>query len=310
MDFLRLLEGLRTPFFNSVFQFFTFFGEETLFMVIAMTIFWCIDKKSGYFLLYVSFLGNLINSFLKLIFIVPRPWVLDSKFTIVESARAEATGYSFPSGHTQSAAGLFLGIARFRRETWLRVVCVMLTLLVGFSRMYLGVHTPADVLTSLGVALLLVMLAYPLFYRAWSNAKWFIPLVGTLLAVGMALILYIEFIPLPEHAILQFSAECAESSYKMFGGAIGLCFVLWLEPKYIRFSEKAVWWAQILKVVLGLGLVIAVQTLTKAPLLALSGGLNWGNAIRYFLMVVVGGALWPLSFRFFGKLGQQKEQAA
>ena len=310
MDFLRLLEGLRTPFFNSVFQFITFFGEETLFMVIAMTVFWCIDKKSGYFLLYVSFLGNLINSFLKMIFIVPRPWVLDSKFTIVESARAEATGYSFPSGHTQSAAGLFLGIARFRRETWLRIVCVALTLLVGFSRLYLGVHTPADVMTSLGVALLIVMLSYPLFYRAWTNRKWFIPLVATLLAVGIALILYIELVPLPANAILQFSEECAESSYKMFGGAIGFLFVLWLEPKYIRFSEKAVWWAQIIKVALGLCLIIAVQTLTKAPLLALFGGHNAGNAVRYFLMVVVGGALWPLSFRFFGKLGQKKEQAA
>ena len=310
MDFLRLLEGLRTPFLNSVFQFFTFFGEETLFMVIAMTVFWCIDKKSGYFLLYVSFLGNLINSFLKIIFIVPRPWVLDSKFTIVESARAEATGYSFPSGHTQSAAGLFLGIARFRRETWLRIACVVLTLLVGFSRMYLGVHTPADVITSLGVALLIVMLAYPLVYRAWTNSKWFIPLVATLLAVGIALILYIELVPLPANAILQFSADCAESSYKMFGGAIGLLLVLWLEPKYIRFSEKAVWWAQIIKVALGLVVIIAVQTLTKAPLLALFGGHNAGNAVRYFLMVVVGGALWPLSFRFFGKLGQKKEQAA
>ena len=53
MDFLRLLEGLRTPFFNQVFQFFTYFGEETLFMVIAMTFFWCIDKKTGYFLLLI-----------------------------------------------------------------------------------------------------------------------------------------------------------------------------------------------------------------------------------------------------------------
>jgi membrane-associated phospholipid phosphatase len=305
MEFLRLLEGLRTPFFNAVFQFFTFFGEEMLFMVIAMTVFWCIDKKSGYFLLYVSFLGNLINSFLKLIFIIPRPWVLDSKFSIVESARAEATGYSFPSGHTQSAAGLFLGIARFRKELWIRIVCIVLTLLVGFSRMYLGVHTPADVITSLGVALLLVLLAYPLFTRAWNDTKWLIPLVGLLLAVGIALILYIELVPLPANAILQFSADCAESSYKMFGGAVGLSLVLWLEPKYIRFSEKAVWWAQILKVVLGLALVIAVQSLTKAPLLALCGGHNAGNAIRYFLMVVVGGALWPLSFKFFGKLGQK-----
>ena len=299
MDFLRLLEGLRTPFFDQVLQFFTFFGEETLFMVVAMTFFWCIDKKTGYFLLYISFLGNTINSFLKLIFVVPRPWALDPKFSIVESARAQATGYSFPSGHTQNAAGLFLGVARARKELWIRIVCIVITLLVGFSRMYLGVHTPADVITSLGVALLLVMLAYPLFYRAWNNPNWFILLIGALLVIGAALIVYIECFPMPANAILQFSTECIESAYKMVGGSVGFAFVLWLETRYIRFSEKAVWWVQILKVALGLALVIAVRMLLKEPLLALFGGHNAGNALRYFLMVVTGGALWPLTFRFF-----------
>jgi len=310
MEFLRLLEGLRTPFFDTVLQFFTLFGEETIFMVVAMAFFWCVDKKTGYLLLYVCFFGNIINSFLKLIFIVPRPWVLDPNFTIVESARAEATGYSFPSGHTQNAAGLFLGVAWARKELWLRIPCVAIALLVGFSRMYLGVHTPADVLVSLGVALLLVALAYPLIWRAWDNPKWFIPLVGFMLAVAVALILYIELVPMPANAIVQFSLECNESAYKMIGTAFGFAPVLWLERKYIRFSEKAVWWAQLLKLALGLAIVIAVRTLLKEPLLMLCGGHNAGNALRYFLMVLVGGALWPMTFKFFGKLGQKKEAAA
>jgi undecaprenyl-diphosphatase len=310
MEFLRLLEGLRTPFFNTVFQFFTLFGEETLFMVIAMTVFWCVDKKNGYFLLYVCFLGNTINQFLKLIFVVPRPWIIDKDFTIVESARAQATGYSFPSGHTQNSAGLFLGIARFERTLWLRIVCVALTLLVGFSRMYLGVHTPADVLTSLGVALLLVMVAYPLFYRAWNNTKWFVPIIGALLAVGIALLLYVELAPLPANAIAEFSADGAKTAYTMFGSSAGLAFVLWIEQRYIRFSVKAVWWAQVLKVALGLAVVIALRLLLKQPLLTLCGGHNAAHAIRYFLMVTVGGAVWPLTFGFWGKLGKKALPAA
>lgn len=310
MEFLKLLEAIRTPLFDAVFQFFTFFGEETIFMIVAMGFFWCIDKKTGYLLLYVSFLGNIINTFLKLVFLVPRPWALDKNFTIVESARAEATGYSFPSGHTQNSAGMFFGVAWARKELWVRIVCVTLALLVAFSRMYLGVHTPADVLVSLGVALLLVAVAYPLLNRAWDNAKWFTPLVGVLLAVGVALILYIELVPMPANAIAQFSLECNESGYKMVGGAFGFALVLWLERKFINFSVKAVWWAQLLKLALGLGIVIAVRMVLKAPLLALCGGHNAGNAIRYFLMVLVGGALWPLTFQFFSKLGQKKEQAA
>lgn len=310
MDFLRLLADLRTPLFDSVFQFFTFFGEETLFMVIAMVMFWCISKKTGYFLLYVCFLGNTINQFLKLLFVVPRPWVLDPDFKIVESARAQATGYSFPSGHTQNSAGLFLGIARAERALWIRIVCVVMTLLVAFSRMYLGVHTPADVLTSLGVALLLVLLAYPLFYRAWSNPKWFIALLGLLFTIGIALLLFVELVPLPANAILEFSADGAKTAYTMFGASVGLAFVLWIERKYINFSEKAVWWAQILKVAFGLGIVIALRLLLKEPLLALCGGHNAAHAIRYFLMVAFGGAVWPLTFRFWGKLGKRTETAA
>jgi membrane-associated phospholipid phosphatase len=309
MEFLRLLEGIRTPLFDAIFQFFTFFGEETIFMVIAMSFYWCIDKKTGYLLLYVSFLGNLINTFLKLVFLVPRPWVLDKNFTIVESARAEATGYSFPSGHTQSSAGLFLGVTWAKKQLWIRIVCVALTLLVAFSRMYLGVHTPADVLVSLGIALLLVAIAYPLLNRAWDAPKWFIPLVGLLLAAGVALILFIELVPMPVNAIEEFSLSCNESGYKMAGGAFGLAAVLWLERRYIRFSEKAVWWAQVLKVALGLGAVVAVQTLFKSPLLWLFGGHNAGNAVRYFLMTLVGGALWPMTFKFFGKLGHKKAAA-
>lgn len=310
MEFLKLLEAIRTPFLDTVFQFFTFFGEETIFMIVAMGFFWCIDKKTGYLLLYVSFLGNILNTFLKLLFLVPRPWVLDKDFTIVESARDGATGYSFPSGHTQNSAGMFLGIAWARKETWVRIVCVALTLLVAFSRMYLGVHTPADVLVSLGIALLLVAVGYPLLRRAFENAKWFIPLVGVLLAAGVALILYIELVPMPANAIAQFSLDCNESGYKMVGGAVGFAFVLWLERKYINFSVKAVWWAQLLKLALGLGIVILVRLVLKAPLLALFGGHNKGNAVRYFLMVLTGGALWPLTFRFFGKLGKKPQTVA
>ncbi|MEN6418362.1 MAG: phosphatase PAP2 family protein [Clostridiaceae bacterium] len=309
MEFLRLLEEIRTPLFNAIFQFFTLFGEETLFMVFAMVFFWCVDKKSGYFLLYVSFLGGTINQFLKLIFCIPRPWVLDKKFTIVESARNAATGYSFPSGHTQSAAGLFFGTARIRKEVWLRIACVVITLLVAFSRMYLGVHTPADVLVSLGVALALVFGAYPLFQLAWKNGKWFILLLGVLLLTGIALLLYVEFIPLPANAITEFSSDGAKTAYTMFGTSLGLAFMLWIEQKYVKFNEKAVWWAQILKAAIGLGLVIAIRLLLKEPLLALCGGHNAANGIRYFLMVVFGGAVWPLTFKFWGKLGKKKETA-
>ena len=102
MAFLHFLEGLRNPVFDAFFSAITYFGDETLFIIIGLLFFWCIDKEEGFYLLCVGLLGTVVNQFLKLYYRIPRPWVRDPSFTIVESAREAATGYSFPSGHTQT----------------------------------------------------------------------------------------------------------------------------------------------------------------------------------------------------------------
>ena len=145
MGVLYALESIRTPALDKIMSVITLLGGELFFMVIAVTVFWCVSKREGYYLMIVGFFGTVINQFLKILCCVPRPWIKDPDFTIVESARAEATGYSFPSGHTQNAVATYGGIARYTRRGWLRVVLVVLTVLIAFSRMYLGVHTPLDV---------------------------------------------------------------------------------------------------------------------------------------------------------------------
>ena len=103
MELLYALESIRTPFLDKLMALVTNLGGETVFIAAAIIVFWCISKKCGYYMMTVGFAGTIINQFLKLWFRIPRPWVKDPNFSIVESARAEATGYSFPSGHTQNA---------------------------------------------------------------------------------------------------------------------------------------------------------------------------------------------------------------
>ena len=94
MDFLRLLAAGRCGALDTFFSGLTYFGSEIAFMAAALLIFWCVDKRQGYYVFLVGALGTVCNQFLKLAFRIPRPWVLDPDFQIVEAARADATGYS------------------------------------------------------------------------------------------------------------------------------------------------------------------------------------------------------------------------
>ena len=111
MNFLYIIEAIRNPILDIFFSVITYLGDEAFFLFAALLMFWCVDKKRGYTVLAVGFTGTLINQFMKITCRIPRPWVLDPSFTIVESAREAATGYSFPSGHSTNAVGTLGSIA-------------------------------------------------------------------------------------------------------------------------------------------------------------------------------------------------------
>ena len=95
LNCLRAIAELRTPLLDTLMQGVTELGGETLFMLFMLVVFWCVDKNKGYFLMLLCFTGTAVNQMLKITFCIPRPWVLDPSFEIVESARAGATGFSF-----------------------------------------------------------------------------------------------------------------------------------------------------------------------------------------------------------------------
>lgn len=307
MEILRFLEGLRTPWLDAFFATVTHLGEETLFIVIGLVFYWCIHKKEGYYLLSVGLIGTVLNQFLKLLFRIPRPWVKDPDFTIVESARAEATGYSFPSGHTQSAVGIFAGIARWNRQVWVRVVCIVLAVLVPISRMYLGVHTPMDVGVSTVVALILVFGLYPLLHRATDSPKAMRLLFGGMTVAALLMLLFVHTFPFPADVDVNNLAHGTESAYKMLGCIVGLFLSFELDHGLIRFDTKAVWWVQVLKLVLGLIPILLIKSLLKQPLYLLVGNEYIADGLRYFLIAVFAGCIWPITFRWFAKLGQKNK---
>lgn len=273
----------------------------------AVVVFWCVSKWEGYYLMTIAFCGTVLNQFLKLICRVPRPWVRDPNFTIVESARAEATGYSFPSGHTQNAIGLFGGMARWGGRRWVRLGLTALALIIAFSRMYLGVHTPADVGVSLVLAAALVLGLYPLMRRAQEKPRYMGYVLAAMLVVSGAFVVFVETCGFPADMDAENLASGIGNAWKMLGAVAGMTLAWLLDRRYIHFETQAVWWVQVLKVVVGMALLLAIKSGLKAPLLALLGHEGLAGGVRYFLLVLVAGAVWPLVFRPMSKWGKGKK---
>ena len=304
MSFLYLLEKIRMPGLNEIMLLITQLGEETAFLVLALIMFWCVDKRRGYFVMAVGFMGTMVNQVLKCLCAVPRPWVLDPEFPILEQAREAASGYSFPSGHTSTAVGTFGAIAATEKRRWLAVVCIVLAVLVGFSRMYVGVHTPYDVLVGAACALLLVICFKPIVMG--TNEKAMYILMGILLITGIGYLLYVKLYAFPADFDAHNLSSATNNAYTMLGCLLGMFAVYFGEKKWVKFSTEASWWVQIITVALGLGLVLAVKAGLKAPLNMLFGELP-GRAVRYFVIVLVAGLLWPMTFRLWNKLDKTRK---
>ena len=304
MTVLYWLESIRNGFLDTFFSLITLFGEETLVVVIAMILFWCFDKKQGYFLFFVSFFGTVCNLFLKAWFRVPRPWVKDPAFTVVEAAKEGATGYSFPSGHTQSSVVLYSSIIRWNKQKWLRIFALSLCILVPFSRLYLGVHTLQDVLTSVGISLVLVLVGTPLFQKHCNKKGFMMGLLSFLLVCMVGLVLFLNFYSFPPaEANSPVMGHIRENAYTLLGCMLGLIVVYFADVYGSKFSTGGVWWVQLIKIAVGLLLVLGAKELPKSLLESLLP-LGAARVVRYFFLVVVGGALWPFAFQYLNRLAK------
>ena len=305
MEFLRFLESIRTGVGDFFFATVTHVGEEVFFLALAILFYWCISKRQGYYILLTGVVGTVINQWLKIVCRIPRPWIIDPSFTPVGDAVAEATGYSFPSGHTQNVAGTFGCIGRYNKQRWVKILSVVVILLVAFSRMYLGVHTPLDVATSLGIAAALVFAFHFIFRTEESTNKYMLYVVIGSVIFSIAFIIYVSLLSesgFTTDADLANLYSAKKNAATLAGCLFGLALVYPLDRYVIKFDTKGRWYSQVIKFVVGIAIVLAIKEGTRALLEAVFGNMYVARAIRYFLIVGFAGGVWPLTFKFFEKL--------
>jgi len=303
MPLLHALAGIRFPALDWLLSRVTFFGEETLFMVVGLAVLWCWSKRGGYYLVTMGVIGTGVSQFLKLLFHVPRPWVLDSNFPIVESARGAANDWSFPSGHTQIAVGTYGGLALWAEKKWVKVCLWCLAALVAFSRLYLGVHTILDVGVAAVLALALALALRPVF-RSGSAGAVRAVLLGTVALTG-ALIALRALIRYPADMSAEDAANLASgvrNLWLLLGASVGLWICFELDERVIRYDTKAVWWAQLLKLAGGLAIVLGMKT----GLQKLFGRGDTATFFIYLAMILFACGVWPLTFKWFARLGRKE----
>ncbi len=283
---LRFLHRIATPFLDLLANGASFFGEETFVIAIVLLVFWNINKQKG-FALYMNVLTSvLIMGILKAVVRAPRPFVvLDD---IAGKRMGTATGYSFPSGHTTTAASFYTSLALLLKKRICSIIAAIMIVLVGVSRLYLGVHWPNDVFAGLLIGVSISFLLYrwslQLFEDRMRLVRFSIRygLIATLASLILSVLLNMDLVdPVAFNDLMKTLALAG-------AGLLGFGF----EEQIVRYRVEASLTKKILRYLLGMGVVIAIiasKALFPPSIYAIS------SFIRYSLVGIWATVLFPIT---------------
>ena len=289
LDYLIFLQGLRTNYGGETF--FTLTSalvSSPLTAAIPAVLFWCINKHAGLFILFNATCGRAINELIKGTLCIYRPWIGNAELIPSAAAQAKASSFSFPSGHTQFTTAVYGGFAFFYRRQLPQLIlpCAAIILLVAFSRNFLGVHTPQDVLVAMAYSVGLFFVAEKIF--AWigrdEGRQFFVFIVG--LIVTSIIFMWLNFKPYPEDfiggKIIVDPLAARADAFDALG--FGLAFFLgwFMELKFINFKTNVAPIVRLRRIVIGFA-VLGVIYVAIYPLLKIFVGVEAYKFFKAFL---------------------------
>lgn len=285
-DFLLWLQGLRNPIFDAFFFAMTFIGSEEFLLLFLAVVYWCVNRTVGLQIAVVLLCSQYANEVLKNLTAIARPFEANPAIIPLFPDTTIETP-AWPSGHAQNTAALWITFAGLVRRSWLMGLAGLIILLVGFSRLYLGLHWPVDVLSGwlIGGVLAVVALGWIALFPRVTAAT----LPPALLLAGLAAPLVgLALHPTPLIA-------------KTAGAALGLVLGWWLERRLVGFETPAPIMTQLLKAAIGLAVAFGLRILLK-PVFELLPGALTGDVLRYLIIGLWVAWLAPALFvRLFGR---------
>lgn len=242
--FLQYIRQITGGIFDSFFVMASALATSTAVLMIMAIVYWSLDKKLGEYLLVSFGFGRLVNSFMKITACIYRPWILDSRIKPLPEVIEGASGYSFPSGHATSATVTFAGpVLRGKTGKALGVILIAWLIIVLFSRNYVGVHSPVDVIVGLISTLAVLWITGKLFDRLEENPNFDLVIAGVGIAASVILIIYAAFKSYPMDytaagKLLVDPAKMALDAYKDAATAIGILIFWLIERRFINFSTE------------------------------------------------------------------------
>lgn len=297
---------------DNFFLFITSCGEITIPALIMALIYWCIDTKIGTYLFFNWSMGTITCQFLKTLGCIYRPWILDNRIHPIDSAIKMANGYSFPSGHSQTAISVYGGMVKSFNNKFLKAFLIVLVLLIAFSRNYIGVHTPQDVIAALilGFVLLFFIDKMMKWVDGGKNRDLWI-LFGVILSAA-ALVVYEEFKIYPTDYIngelLVDPEKMRLSSFPKIGLYFGVFGGWFITRRFIRFNAKVgTFKEKLVRFIIGAAILNTISAQTT-HLIGAEGILKYCAAIISFVSGLFTMAIYPAIIVFFRKNILKKER--
>lgn len=279
METLEFLHSWSSPFLDRIIMAITNAGSEQAYIALLIVMYLGVSAKGGRHIAMFFLLSMMVNEQLKQWFDVARPFAVNPDVVRIPEAIITADGPSFPSGHAQAATTFWGTAALFVQRRWFWVLAIVLTLLIGFSRMYLGVHYPADVIVGTLVGAAIVGIAA--LFKVWR-------LPGPtplLLALGIA-------VPFVLHLVFE------STNSGMFMGAMG-AFII--GPELSRYTTKGQSLAgRIILCVFGVLIIFATLFLLRGIMPSEVRHSTVGSYVFYFAIGIVGTVGVPFLGRALG----------